>query len=212
MDVGSVAVIKDDADEGDDDNEEDGEEDADDEDDTDDDELPENAPKEKSAVQLEDGEEQDIDDDYQDAIEVEEDTDLVQLDTEKGNNKNKWKLVQDDPKRPCKKIKYVAKKKKTYYSCYKSKTKSNGGLKYKKMNIWRTEKLDANCRPKTSKGTARTKEESALSENSKNDKDDDKAPPPGWRMKYDKALGMEVMKWKVGGKWLNEQEYLYYAS
>jgi len=132
MDVGSVAVTKDDADEGDDDNEEDGEEDADDEDDTDDDEFPENAPKDKSAVQLEDGEDQDIDDDYEDAIEVQEDTDLVQLDTESSlKKKGDWKIVLDDSKRPCKKIKYVKKKKKTYYSVYKVKTKKNGNLKYK---------------------------------------------------------------------------------
>lgn len=31
-------------------------------------------------------------------------------------------------------------------------------------------------------------------------------------MKWDKKLQREVMKWKVGGKWLNEREYLKYAS
>ena len=63
LDVGSVSVTKDDADEGEDDKEDDdAEEDADDEDDTDDDELP----TDKAAVQLKDGEDLDIDDDYQD--------------------------------------------------------------------------------------------------------------------------------------------------
>lgn len=108
LDVGSVSVTKDDADSGSDDSEQDEAEDAvDDEDDTDDEDLP----KDKAAVQLHDGEDQDIDDDYQDVIEGEEDVDLVQLDS--GLKGKKWNLILDDPKKPCKKIKYVKKKKKT---------------------------------------------------------------------------------------------------
>ena len=31
-------------------------------------------------------------------------------------------------------------------------------------------------------------------------------------MKMDKKLGHKVMKWKVGGNWLDERAYLAYAN
>jgi hypothetical protein len=209
--IGSVSVTKDDADEGED-SDDDEDDDVEDDNNAEDDELPD----EKANVQLKDGDDMDLDDDYQDVMDTDVDVDLVQLDSaaeKKGKGKkSKYQLVVGDSKRPCKKIKYVSKKKKTYYSAYKFKVKKNGNKKYKQKNIWSSDKLDSLCNVKavTAKTTKAAKTESALSENDK--AEEDTQSPPGGKMKFDKKLGMKVLKWKIGGDWLNEEEYIKYFS